>query len=64
MSDYTKPVRAKLGENGWSFHRRGKGSHDIWINLNTNDTITVSDNIKSKHTANGILKKAGINHKF
>ena len=64
MADYTKPVRDKLNEHGWRFHRRGKGNHDIWINMKTNEMVTVSNNIKSKHTANGILKKAGVNYKF
>ena len=64
MADYTNPVRDRLDENGWSFHRRGKGSHDIWIKQATGETVSVSTNIKSKHTANGILKKAGISQKF
>ena len=64
MADYTKPVREKLDEHGWSFHRRGKGSHDIWIKPVTNETVSVSIKIKSKQTANGILKKAGIRYKF
>ena len=64
MADYTKPVRDVLDKSGWTFHRRGKGSHDIWIKSATNETVSVSKSIKSKQTANGILKKAGINHKF
>ena len=64
MADYTKLVQNKLSDHGWSFYRHGKGSHDIWIKLATNETVSVSTNIKSKHTANGILKKAGINQKF
>ena len=64
MADYTKSVRDILDKHGWNFHRRGKGSHDVWINQATNKTVTVSIKIKSKHTANGILKKAGIDYKF
>ena len=64
MADYTKPVRDILDRQGWVFHRHGKGSHDIWIKPTTNETVSVSTRIKSKHTANGILKKAGINQKF
>ena len=64
MADYTQPVRDILDKNEWSFHRHGKGSHDIWIKHATGETVSVSKNIKSKFTANGILKKAGINHKF
>ena len=64
MADYTKPVRDILDKHGWSFYRHRKGSHDIWINSITNKTVSVSKNIKSKHTANGILKKAGISRKI
>ena len=64
MADYTKLIRDILDEHGWSFHRHGKGSHDIWIKRVTNETVSVSNKIKSKQTANGILKKAGISKKF
>ena len=64
MADYTNPVRDKLGEHGWVFHRHGKGSHDIWIKQAGKETVSVPKNIKSKHTANGVLKKAGITQKF
>ena len=64
MADYTKTVRDRLDEHGWCFHRHGKGSHDIWIKQATGQTVSVSKNIKSKHTANGIFKKAGISPKL
>ena len=64
MADYTKLVRDILDDNGWNFLRHGKGSHDIWIKQLTNETVSVSKSIKSKHTVNGILKKAGINQKI
>ena len=61
MADYTKTVKNILDEHGWSFHRHGKGSHDIWIK--SSESVVVLKNIKSRHTANGILKKAGIDKK-
>ena len=64
MADYTKYVRDRLNEHGWSFLRRGKGSHDIWTKKPTGEIVSVSKNIKSRHTANSILKKAGIGAKF
>ena len=64
MADYTKPVRDVLDNHGWMFHRHGKGSHDIWIKPETQKTVSVSKNIKSKQTANGIFKKAGISYRF
>ncbi|MBN9463039.1 MAG: type II toxin-antitoxin system HicA family toxin [Burkholderiales bacterium] len=52
-----------MREAGWRFLRPGKGSHEIWRNA-AGETITVPHNCRSRHTANGILKDAGISHRF
>jgi predicted RNA binding protein YcfA (HicA-like mRNA interferase family) len=44
--------------------RRGKGDHDIWINPYTGQKIAVPVKIMSRHTANGILKEAGLDKAF
>ena len=64
MAHYEKQVRDKLTENGCYFQRRGKGDHDIWFSPITNLPITVDGKIVSRHTANGIMKRAGINWHF
>lgn len=64
MAEYEKKVRAILEENGCSFVRRGKGDHDIWYSPITQRHVTVDGKIKSRHTANEILKQSGINRKF
>ena len=64
MAEFEKRVREVLLENGCHFHRRGKGSHDIWFSSITNEPVTVAKKIKSRHTANAILKRAGIKYKF
>jgi len=64
MAEFEKSVRKILKANGWEFHRHGKGDHDIWINLLTNSKVTVDGKIKSRHTANEIMKVAKIKHKF
>ena len=64
MAEYEKKVRKKLSENGCYFLRRGKGDHDIWFSPMTNLAITVDNVIKSRHTANGIMKRAGIDYHF
>ncbi len=51
MPSYEKDVRKILLEHGCAFHRQGKGDHEIWF-------------IKSRHTANEVLKQAGIGKKF
>jgi len=64
MAEYEKKVRNKLSENGCYFLRRGRGDHDIWYSPITKLPITVDSKIESRHTANGIMKRAGINWHF
>lgn len=64
MAEYEKKVRKILSQNGCSFERRGKGDHDIWYSPITHRHVTVDTRIKSRHTANAIMKQSGINHKF
>ena len=60
MAEYEKKVRNKLRDNGCYFLRRGKGDHDIWFSPITKLPLTVDAKIVSRHTANGIMKRAGI----
>jgi ubiquinone biosynthesis protein Coq4 len=64
MAEYEKRVREVLKENGCYFQRHGKGDHDIWYSPITNMPVTVDGKIKSRHTANGIIKRCGIDYKF
>jgi hypothetical protein len=64
MPSYEKDVRALLREHGCLFHRQGKGDHEIWFSPITQRYFTVDGKIKSRHTANEVLKQAGIGKKF
>ncbi len=64
MAEYEKKVRDILRENGCRFVRRGKGDHDIWYSPITNTHITVDSKIKSRFTANAIMKQSGISYRF
>jgi predicted RNA binding protein YcfA (HicA-like mRNA interferase family) len=64
MAEYEKKVREVLRQNGCYFVRRGKGDHDIWFSPITGRHITVDGKIKSRHTANEVLKQGGIPHRF
>jgi hypothetical protein len=64
MAEYEKQVRKKLAENGCYLLRHGKGDHDIWFSPITKLPITVDGEIVSRHVANGIMKRAGINWHF
>ena len=63
MTDFGKTVRDKLSKAGCAFLRRGKGDHDIWM-TREGKRIVVPVRIKSRHTANGILKDAGLAKAF
>ena len=64
MAEYEKKVRKILQEYNCTFVRRGKGDHDIWFSPISNRHVTVDTKIKSRHTANAVLKQSGINFKF
>lgn len=64
MAEYEKKVRNILSQNKCSFIRHGKGDHDIWYSPITNRHVTVDTKIKSRHTANTILKQSGIDYRF
>ncbi|HAG69626.1 MAG TPA: type II toxin-antitoxin system HicA family toxin [Lachnospiraceae bacterium] len=64
MADYEKKVKELIIENGCRFLRHGKGDHDVWYSPLTKRIFTVDRKIKSRHTANGIMKQSGINYKF
>lgn len=63
MNGYESRVKAILAEHGWRLLRPGKGSHEIWVGPK-GDVVTVNYVCKSRHTANEIMKVAGIKHKF
>ena len=66
MATYEVRVRELLRVHGCRFVRRGKGDHDIWFSPLTNRHVTVDGKIKSRHTANAVLKQSGIDarHQF
>ncbi len=64
MAEFEKKVREILSQNGCTFKRRGKGDHDIWYSPITKCHVTVDTKIKSRHTANAIMKQSGIDYKF
>lgn len=64
MAEYEKKVRIQLSENNCYFVRHGRGDHDIWYSPITNINFTVDGKIKSRFTANAIMKQAGIKFHF
>jgi predicted RNA binding protein YcfA (HicA-like mRNA interferase family) len=64
MGDFAPDVKRILKENGCYWVRAGKGDHEIWYSPKSNRNITVDAKILSRHTANGILKDAGLKKEF
>ncbi len=64
MADYAPAVRKILQQNDCYFERQGSGDHEIWYSPITNRHFPVDSKIKSRHTANGILKQAGLPKQF
>lgn len=64
MADYGPKLRALLRQAGCSFDRPGKGDHEIWFSPITERRFPVDQKIKSRHTANGVLKQAGLPKAF
>lgn len=64
MAEYEKLVREELKRNGCYFVRHGKGDHDIWYSPITRLHVTVDGKIKSRFTANEIMKQSGIKKRF
>ena len=64
MPTYEKQVRDYLREYDCHFVRNGKGDHEIWWSPISKRNITVDSKIKPRHTANEVLKQAGIGKRF
>jgi hypothetical protein len=59
MADYSRELKKMLSEAGCSFHRQGKGDHEIWCSHVSKHYFPVDGKIKSRHTANGVLMQGG-----
>ena len=64
MADYTPKLKQVLREAGCTFELPGKGDHEIWFSPITGIRFVVDRTIKSRHTANAVLKQAGLPKHF
>lgn len=60
----TPNLKRLLVEAGCVFERQGKGDHEIWYSPTTDRRFVVDHSIKSRHTANAVLKQAGLPKAF
>jgi hypothetical protein len=64
VNDYTDAVKRLLREAGCFFKRQGRGDHEIWYSPLVQRSFTVDGKIKSRHSANGTPKDAGLPKAF
>jgi predicted RNA binding protein YcfA (HicA-like mRNA interferase family) len=64
MNDFRPALEQLLREAGCHLVRQGKGSHSIWRSPHSKTNFPVPAKIKSRHTANAILKQAGLPKAF
>ena len=64
MVSYTPKLKEVLRTHGCHFDRAGRGDHEIWYSPITQRYFPVDQKILSRHTANGVLKQAGIPKQF
>lgn len=64
MPGFTSEVKRILRDHGCYCKRHGKGDHEIWFSPISQRAFPVDSDIKSRHTANGIMKQAGLPKHF
>ncbi len=63
-SNLTPELKKQLRAAGCTFVRAGKGDHEIWFSPLTQRHFPVDQRIKSRHTANAVLRQAGLEKRF
>lgn len=64
MADFGRALRRLLLDADCRMVRQGKGDHEIWFSPISKTTFPVDKKILSRHTANGVLKDAGLPKAF
>jgi predicted RNA binding protein YcfA (HicA-like mRNA interferase family) len=64
MGEIGPELKRVLRRAGFQLFRQGKGDHEIWSNPETKVFVTLDHGVKSRHSANAILKKAGLPKAF
>ena len=64
MANFTPGLKRILTDKDCRKIRQGKGDHEIWYSPINDRHFVVDSKIKSRHTANAVLKQAGLPKKF
>jgi hypothetical protein len=61
---FTPQLKKILTAAGCYWERQGKGDQEIWYSPISQKRFVVDQEIKSRHTANAVLKQAGLPKSF
>lgn len=61
---FDRELTRLLRDAGCAYVRPAKGSHELWFSSITGLHFTVPQGIASRHTADGVLKQAGLPKAF
>jgi len=64
VANFSPALKDILANNNCTVVRQGKGSHEIWNSPLTKRNFPVATKILSRHTANEIMKQAGLPKAF
>ena len=64
MADYAPEVKRILRTSGCHFERQGEGDHEISDSPISKRRFPVDSKILSRHTANAVLRQAGLPKSF
>jgi len=64
VDGYYKRLRRILEEAGCTLVRFGKGDHQVWYSPIVKKNVIVDGGVMSRHSANGVLKQAGLPKRF
>ena len=64
VESYTEALKHLLRDAGCEPVRAGRGDHEIWRSPITKTHFVVDGKIKSRHTANAVLRQAGLPKRF
>jgi predicted RNA binding protein YcfA (HicA-like mRNA interferase family) len=64
MNSFTPAIIELLRAAGYEWFRSGKGDHQIWRHDVTGKRVTIDAKVKSRHTANKILRDAELPKAF
>lgn len=64
VEGFTEALKRLLRDAGCEFVRLGRGDHEIWRSPVTRVHFVDDGKIKSRHTANAVLRQAGLPKRF